>query len=265
MAMLKNNHFNQNVKFLFIIKIVTFVILALAINICHDERVIDKSFKYEKKLHITLDIRSQRLLAKHENKYELKRTTLQYRGLEYGENYNKVNDKKYNPAYTNLKIDRTNNLEAYKKKYNMRYSKKKGLQKLDCYYEKKVFDNFGKIEELAEKINNKKAFKRVIYKKYLLILILIFLYPLLGLIIPIYLKVNNGHFKTTCKTKTINETKKMESIYNHVDCGHLELALTLLNTIYFCGFLLISISALIYIYKKHVKYESLKAGKWKIN
>ncbi|CAI7717587.1 Plasmodium exported protein, unknown function [Plasmodium vivax] len=231
-------------------------------------RVIDKSFKYEKKLHITLDIRSQRLLAKHENKYELKRTTLQYRGPEYGENYNKVNDKKYNPAYTNLRIDRSNNLEAYKKNYNRRYATKKGLEKLDCYYENKVFDNFGKLEKLAEKINNKKALKRIIYKKYGLKRILIFLFPLLGLIIPVYLMVNDRHFVFNCDksqtrmSSTLNTTVR---VINHKACGHIEFPSYILNAIFFCGFLLISLSALFYIYKKHVKYESLKAGKCKLN
>ncbi|SCA82082.1 Plasmodium exported protein, unknown function [Plasmodium vivax] len=265
MAILKNIRFNQKVKFLFIIKILTFVILFLAKNNCHDERVIDKSYKNEKKHLIRLDIRTQRLLAKHERKYELRSTSLKYKNPEYGDSYNKLNDEKYYPAYKNTKVGRSNNLEAYKTNYNMRYAKKKGLQKLDCYYEKKVFDNFGKIEELVEKINNKRASKSVIYKKYCLKPILIFLFPLLGLIIPIYLKVNNGHFISYCKTEKIKMPNGTKDKINHIDCGRLELASTVLNTIFFCGFLFLSLSALIYIYKKHVKYENLKAGKWKMN
>ncbi|VUZ98019.1 Plasmodium exported protein, unknown function [Plasmodium vivax] len=228
MAILRNVCFNKKVKSLFIIKIITFLILALAKYNCHDEHVIDKSFKNEKRLHITLDIRSQRFLAGHENKYKLKRTTLQYRGSDYGENYNKVNDKKYNREYTNLKVDRSNNLEAYKKSYNTRYAKKKGLEKLDCYYENKVFDKFGKIEELAKKINNKKALKRLIYKKYGLKLILIFLLPLLGLIVPIYLGVLDGHFSFNCKKTTcMRVTKKGKGSVTKIDhgaCGKLEFA-----------------------------------------
>ncbi|KMZ83402.1 hypothetical protein PVBG_06044 [Plasmodium vivax Brazil I] len=70
-------------------------------------------------------------------------------------------------TYVNLKRNDLSDLDNYKKCYKNRYSKKKGLAKLDCYYEKKVFDKIDKIYELSRKMkNDKKAFKKEIYNKF---------------------------------------------------------------------------------------------------
>ncbi|VVA00013.1 Plasmodium exported protein, unknown function [Plasmodium vivax] len=55
----------------------------------------------------------------------------------------------------------SNNVETYMQNYKHRYEKKKGLYKLDCYCEKKVFDKLNYIEKLSDKMrSDKKELKK---------------------------------------------------------------------------------------------------------
>ncbi|KMZ88652.1 hypothetical protein PVBG_06014, partial [Plasmodium vivax Brazil I] len=64
-------------------------------------------------------------------------------------------------SYSQIKKKETNNLDAYMKGYERRYLKKKGLAKLDCYWEKKVFEKIEYINKLAENMkHDKKSFKK---------------------------------------------------------------------------------------------------------
>ncbi|KMZ81799.1 hypothetical protein PVIIG_04298, partial [Plasmodium vivax India VII] len=97
-----------------------------------------------------------RLLAKHEFKEDLD-------DLNLGENLvdcemppninNEVDDTS---TYANLKKRRPINLYSYKKGYKDRYSKKKGLAKLECYYEKNIFDKLDGIFLLAKNMKDDK-------------------------------------------------------------------------------------------------------------
>ncbi|KMZ88917.1 hypothetical protein PVBG_06292, partial [Plasmodium vivax Brazil I] len=72
------------------------------------------------------------------------------------------------------------------KGYKDRYMKKKGLSKLDCYYENKVFGKINHIRDIAEKMHNdKKRWKKFFLKKYGIVLMLFALIPAIGLIFPI--------------------------------------------------------------------------------
>ncbi|KMZ88857.1 hypothetical protein PVBG_05965, partial [Plasmodium vivax Brazil I] len=76
-------------------------------------------------------------------------------------------------TYRNLKKGDLNEFELYKKKYNHRYKNKKGLKKIDCYWENKIFDKFEYVNNLTEKTqNSKKRFIKIILNKYTIFLTL---------------------------------------------------------------------------------------------
>ncbi|KMZ94668.1 hypothetical protein PVMG_02557 [Plasmodium vivax Mauritania I] len=75
-------------------------------------------------------------------------------------NYKTV--KKNTSIYGQLKKQGLNELDIYKKSFACKYSKKKGLTKLDCYCEKKIFDKLEGICSLAKNMkDDKKCFKKV--------------------------------------------------------------------------------------------------------
>ncbi|KMZ94902.1 hypothetical protein PVMG_05513 [Plasmodium vivax Mauritania I] len=124
---------------------------------------------------------------------------------------------------------------------------KKGLEKLDCYCEKKIFKNIDKIYKLAENGKyDKKTFKKLIVKKYGYKIIFPCLFSLFGLIFPIIDFANVDIFPVSFK----NYWDKIISGLNYT-----------FFTIYCTIFLL----TIFYIFIKVVKYEKLKAGKGKMN
>ncbi|KMZ76769.1 hypothetical protein PVIIG_05850 [Plasmodium vivax India VII] len=85
-----------------------------------------------------------------------------------------------------LRGKRLNYIDVYMKDYEKRYRKMKGISKLDCYCEKRVFDKINNLCDFGEKMQNKKRFK-----KYGIVLTLIALIPAVGLIFPILFGVEN--------------------------------------------------------------------------
>ncbi|KMZ77104.1 hypothetical protein PVIIG_06289 [Plasmodium vivax India VII] len=72
------------------------------------------------------------------------------------------------------------------KNYKKRYMRKKGLSKLDCYYENKIFRKFNNICDIGKKMQyDENLSKKVFLKKYGLGLIIFALIPVLGFIFPI--------------------------------------------------------------------------------
>ncbi|KNA01744.1 hypothetical protein PVNG_06331 [Plasmodium vivax North Korean] len=84
------------------------------------------------------------------------------------EKYKKLKMKKEDSStYKRLKREGLNELDIYKKSFACKYSKKKGLTKLDCYCEKKIFDKLDGIYLLAKNMkDDKKGFKKKICKRY---------------------------------------------------------------------------------------------------
>ncbi|KMZ94953.1 hypothetical protein PVMG_05622 [Plasmodium vivax Mauritania I] len=84
------------------------------------------------------------------------------------EKYKKLKMKKEDSStYKRLKRDGLNELDIYKKSFACKYSKKKGLTKLDCYCEKNIFDKMDGIYLLFENMkDDKKGFKKKISKRY---------------------------------------------------------------------------------------------------
>ncbi|SCA81716.1 Protein of unknown function, putative [Plasmodium vivax] len=141
-------------KFLFLIKTVTFTIFSLIYLYNQDENLIRNCLEYGKKLNMSLDLRPYRLLAKYEEQNELMNARIQYKTND-NRQHHKLTSGRDNNTYENLKREKPNNMESYLNSYKSRYSKKSGLKKLDCYYEKKLFSRMNKIEKIAKEKNFK--------------------------------------------------------------------------------------------------------------
>ncbi|KNA00870.1 hypothetical protein PVNG_06202 [Plasmodium vivax North Korean] len=182
----------------------------------------------------------------------------------------------YTTTRRNLKRNDLSDLDNYKKCYKNRYSKKKGLAKLDCYYEKKVFDKLDEIYELSrKKKNDKKAFKKKIYNKFGYRLIFFSLIPLLGIIYYIVLR-KNGPFKKYCfsdcpSLHNDNSTTDVKVAHNNKGFTMVEFNSTVwytiraLHDLVFIIFSAIVAFWIVYTLIKVIKYEGLKKGKGKMN
>ncbi|KMZ76711.1 hypothetical protein PVIIG_05710 [Plasmodium vivax India VII] len=184
-------------------------------------------------------------------------------------------DMNNKPTYEYLKKG-LNDLGSYKKDYNHRYNKKKGLAKLDCYYEKKVFDSIDEIYELSRKVNNsKKILKKKMYKKFGYRHIFFSLLPLFGLILHVLFS-EIGPFTKYCPSDCDEKHKisnKQEIAEIHQE-AKLKLApintvttqiIVILHTLFFVTLSISVITVTIYIFIKVIKYERLKSGKGKMN
>ncbi|KMZ88646.1 hypothetical protein PVBG_06008 [Plasmodium vivax Brazil I] len=84
------------------------------------------------------------------------------------EKYKKLKMKKEDSStYKRLKREGLNELDIYKKSFAGKYSKKKGLAKLECYCEKRIFDKLDGIYLLYNNMKDDiKGFKKKIRKRY---------------------------------------------------------------------------------------------------
>ncbi|KMZ88920.1 hypothetical protein PVBG_06309 [Plasmodium vivax Brazil I] len=149
--------------------------------------------------------------------------------------------------YRRIKKNSSNHMYSYRKNFKNTYAKKKGLEKLDCYCERKIFMNLDKLHKHFKNENyDKKTCKNVILRKYGYKIILSSLFSLLGLIIPILVWANVD----VLPHKKGDEIKKL---------------IPDLNYAFFIPYCSIFILTILYIFFKVVKYEKLKAGKGKMN
>ncbi|SCA83813.1 Protein of unknown function, putative, partial [Plasmodium vivax] len=219
---------------------------------------LDIKFKHDG----TCNASSNRLLAKREIqkniKYKSHRENLHDNIMN--KNIKNGNDK---PTYKYLKKG-LNDLESYKKDYSRRYATKKGLAKLDCYYEKKVFDKIDHIYELAGKFqNDEKGFKKKIYNIFGYRLILFTLLPTLGLIFPVLFYGERNAIIPWCGSGNHpNEGSTQCTITLLLNKGEL-IAYHCLNVTISCILLIMVLSAIAYLITKVIKYERIKAGKGK--
>ncbi|SCA83516.1 Protein of unknown function, putative, partial [Plasmodium vivax] len=224
-------------------------------------------------VEITSVTRFQRFLAKQVPKKELGRSSVRNKLLEN----NSYNNVKYTSddlsMYSQLKQKGLNDLDLYKKLYKNRYNKKSVLGKLECYCEKKIFDKFDHIHNLAEKLqNDKKTFKKQVNKIFLIRLILFGLVPLLGLIIPL-LKNDDFGIITWCFSDCdntdhlkdpVSEKKHKEEINMlSIDKESWKL-ISFVNFIFLITTGVFILCMVLYILLKMIKYKKLKAGKDKM-
>ncbi|KMZ82465.1 hypothetical protein PVIIG_06228 [Plasmodium vivax India VII] len=206
----------------------------------------------------------RRSLAKHEFKKNLDNSRLRENLPDY-RNHRGTKKDEVISSYGQLNRVRLNDLDNYMKGYNKRYYKKKGLAKLDCYCEKKIFDKIDYINKLAEKMqNNKKSYKKKIYNKFVFKFILFALSPLLGLIFPILFggDENDKPIINWCKKSHNVQTCDLNpAVHATKEVGE---AVKYMNYVIFYLLLTIVIFVITYAFIKLIKYEKLKAGKGKM-
>ncbi|KMZ87899.1 hypothetical protein PVBG_06234 [Plasmodium vivax Brazil I] len=198
MVKLKNCSMKGKMKFNLLFSMFMFIFLTW---ICHknsDECTNNGFLEIKYKIYRNLNICLNRLLAKHDIRKELKQAKLKENYTDH-RNYNKMKDNlEVTSTYRNLKRKDLSDLDNYKKCYKNRYSKKKGLAKLDCYYEKKIFDEIDEIYEISRKMkNDKKAFKKRFCSKFGYRYIFLSSYPILGILFYIVFN-DNGPFYYYC-------------------------------------------------------------------
>ncbi|SCA82146.1 Protein of unknown function, putative, partial [Plasmodium vivax] len=219
-----------------------------------------------------------RLLSKHEQHRELRDTRFKDKLPDRNLHKNKRNVSDHISTYSEVRSKASNNFDIYMKGYKDRYIKKKGLYKLDCYYENKIFGKINHIRDIAEKLHNdKKRCRNFFLKKYGIVLILFALIPAIGMIYPIVFGIdknyigiagvcpNSEHFTGSnpqTHTNTGSEDCDYNWLYVKVDLiksfGNVSYTFLFTTTI-------IVLSIICYIFIKLRKYEKLKAGKCKMN
>ncbi|KMZ77005.1 hypothetical protein PVIIG_06072 [Plasmodium vivax India VII] len=270
MVSLSNYYQEINLKFTTFLKSFTFIFLIWT-YITYNDMVRAKQNKYEQGNILKRNL--HRLLAKHELHKELRHKG---RGAQLlhdsiGKSKKYVADNISISSQLNKKG--SNNVETYMKNYKRRYAKKKGVSKLDCYCEKKVFDKINYIYTLSDKMrNDKKGFKNKIRKKYGIGLIILSLIPALGLIYYILfgcgkgfrgvfeLCANKDHYVSRNHVTTNGCTLLYRDVWDQT-LGNIGLA----NGIFSFTMITIVLFFFIYIFIKVIKYKKLKAGKDKMS
>ncbi|VUZ99555.1 Plasmodium exported protein, unknown function [Plasmodium vivax] len=193
-----NYNLKENMRFHFVFKIITLVFLIWIHHPYHYKYHFDKTLEKKSKHDSIIDIDFNRLLAQREFKKQLGHSSLNENLPDYSK-IKEIKNEKYISTYGHVKKGKVNNLDAYRREYKNRYRKKKGLAKLDCYYEKKIFDKIEQVHDLAKKfIDDKKSYKKEIYRRYGYLLITFALLPLLGLVIPVFFSKLNPFIKNWC-------------------------------------------------------------------
>ncbi|KMZ82388.1 hypothetical protein PVIIG_05559 [Plasmodium vivax India VII] len=251
---------NHKSNYKSLLKIVTCIFISLLCKYNNDNTV-SKSLEYGSIFDISLNRRTHRVLSRYEKQNDIRNTRLQNKAPPNEDNYKIANIKENNNKYENLKQGRANHMEAYLNSFKLRHSKKSGLKKLDCYYEKKLFSSIFKIENIAKKKNiSKGRIKRIVYTKYGIPLILFCLTPLL--ILGIYAKkAGIRHTLSNCKVVYKKPVQPENLLYvNHNACKFETVIDTTLHQILtFISFTII-ISFIIYTYIKLKKYQRIKEG-----
>ncbi|KMZ76875.1 hypothetical protein PVIIG_05685 [Plasmodium vivax India VII] len=309
MVLLSNSNLGKNIMFTGLLKYFTFTFLIWTYHTYNDLGKFTKTLDNESIHDNRFILIFNRLLAKQDLQYELpygnlreklsddisiygkirkkkpdnfeayvnnyKRRLLAKQDLQYELPYGNLREKLSDDIsiYGKIRKKKPDNFEAYVNNYKRRYRKKKGLSKLDCYCEKKVFDKILYMRELSEKVHNdKKRFKKIFLKKYGIGLILLSLIPSLGFIYHILYGVNNwggGVFKI-CNTNGHTEEDESnpgmckQCTDKYIFKGHLEY-MEIFNAIFSFTMITIILIFLIYIIIKLIKYEKLRAGKGKMN
>ncbi|KMZ76621.1 hypothetical protein PVIIG_05465 [Plasmodium vivax India VII] len=271
MIILKNYNLNESMKFFFVLKILTFIFLICIWNpnndIYNPVNLFEKKFRHDGILVMYFN----RLLAKHELHKELKTPRLRENSINTGINKKMKNNTDDISTYGNIKKAILNDLDAYKKGYKSRQSKKKGFSKLECYCEKKVFDKIDYVYEIADNYrNNARFYKRKLFSKCIFPLYFFGLLPFLGLIMPLLFnesspiaKLRGSDHDTGSCTK--REEHKCDQLTEAIITKSTWETLVVLNKILLFALIIIVLIVNTYILIKFIKYEKLKAGKSKMS
>ncbi|SCA83377.1 Plasmodium exported protein, unknown function, partial [Plasmodium vivax] len=184
------------------------------------------------------------------------------------------NDEEYEiyyiSPYEQLSKRASNNMVVLERNYKNRFGKKRGLAKLDNYFEKEIFHKLDDMYDFANKWNSeKKVLKKKIFMKYGIRYILICSLPILGLILPMLfgiIKLGDG-ILTWCGKKSGTQDHQGTSWtcnLQHFDKDNIQLILGI-NSISFSIITIIILFLFFYTLIKIIKYERIKAIKGKMS
>ncbi|SCA81704.1 Plasmodium exported protein, unknown function, partial [Plasmodium vivax] len=208
------------------------------------------------KLNISLDTKTLRSLAKYEKENDLISSRFQHNTHGNRHNEKLLKGRYHNNTYERLKTGKPNNIESYLNSFKYRYSKKSGLKKLDCYYEKKIFNSINKIEKMVEQ-NNVGSYRitRSLFKKFGPSLFIINLLPLLVFVIPA-LEIRK---KYNLKILGLELHKRGEAVKNKYAL-FAKYTDSTIRWVFLCIFIFIMLSFIIYMYIKILKYKRIRSG-----
>ncbi|CAI7724186.1 Plasmodium exported protein, unknown function [Plasmodium vivax] len=190
-----------------------------------------------------------RIMAKHELGIESDYTVLKTKSSEFSDNEKIKNVEEGVSIYERIQKSNSQKFKGNKKVNKNKYAKKKGISKLDCYCEEKIFNKIDEINKLAKNMDNDNSnLKKLLYKKYGLKFTITYLFPIIGLIMSSLSWGDKGYYKNSI----LNKNNVSE-----------ETAISVCIIITIVSFALLLV--IIYIIIKIIKYEKLKAGKEKMS
>ncbi|SCO66134.1 Plasmodium exported protein, unknown function [Plasmodium vivax] len=250
-------------KYLIFIKILTIIFLTWMPKCYRDECISYKTLGLKGNNNLSRDLSTHRILAKHIEQNKLKNKKIKNKMPHNNEKYKLDNREDHLSTYVHLKQGSSNDLDAYMNEYKKRYSKRKGLYKMYCFYEQKIFKSIDKIHKHLENMNSTKGiFKKILYNKYGFRILLLCLFPLIGIIIRVLDEYGVGEKIKGCSEPGHTGGNKecyYSILYKIEEVVPLSYICVASLSIYF----IIFFSAGIYILKKIIKYNNLKNGKCK--
>ncbi|SCO70731.1 Protein of unknown function, putative, partial [Plasmodium vivax] len=190
-----------------------------------------------------------RILAKHDLGMESDYFDLKTNSSEFGDNENIKNVEDGVSIYERMQKNYTQKFENNKKVNKNKYANKKGISKLDCYCEERIFSRIDEIKNLAKNMGNEKSnLKKLLYKKYGLKFTISFLFPIIGLIVSSLSWGDGWEYKNSILSSNGVPEDAVSSVSIIIIIASFTLVLVI-----------------IYILIKIIKYEKLKAGKGKMS
>ncbi|KMZ96639.1 hypothetical protein PVNG_06300 [Plasmodium vivax North Korean] len=243
----------DNIKKNLIIKFITFMFFIWIYQKYDDEVSFSKGLEYICNSKYSLYIAEYRLLAEHDLKTGLYDKKIEDNLLKYRDNGIVKIDNYDSSVYKKLQKRCSNDLKIYKQQFKRKYKKRKGLKRIDCYCEKKIFDMIDILgeQQIGTNSYNIKLNKSIV-KQIGIRIIVICLIPLIGIILPILDKIV-GKTESAGKTQSILlEYKIPKPVY-------------IIYGIFFIILTYIILFSIIYTMTKVVKYHRLEAGRGKLN
>ncbi|VUZ99835.1 Plasmodium exported protein, unknown function [Plasmodium vivax] len=175
----------------------------------------------------------------------------------------------YASPYEQIRKRASKNRGVLQRTYKNEFGKKRGLAKLDHYFEKKVFNKLDDIYEISKKMkNDKKEYKKKILSKHLYKIISFCSLPFFGLIHYMLYgddRIGPGIIKFCSHTEHSRDNNP-NCTYYMLNTNKWKLDYSdYINSAFTCMMTIIVLIVIIYIFIKVIKYEKIKAIKGKMS
>ncbi|KMZ79559.1 hypothetical protein PVIIG_00833 [Plasmodium vivax India VII] len=267
----KNAYFKQHLRFLFLFMFLTLLHLIWTYFPYNDDGNSFKCIKNEHNIEGIFDSTLHRSLTAHEFQEQYDYPNMNDKVLDDVDNNNQEYGIHYVSPYEQLSKRESNHMGVLQRNSKNRFGKKRGLAKLDHYFEKELFYKFDNIYEILNKMkNDKKNYKKKLLRKHGYKLISFGLLPLLGLIYYILCGDQNlgdgGRIIKYC-SHTVHSTTVNNNCTKYMikeNMWKLEY-MDYIFSAYFCIIIITVLVLIIYIFIKIITYERIKAIKGKMS